>query len=297
MTNRNEPLLTIISPVTLMAGRLNRLSTWLRDIESSDVEVILIHDYRDQATADELIEIIARYKSGRLKLIEGNYGSAGMARNAGLNIATGRWIAFWDSDDLPEALVVVNTIEEGDFDGLDCLIGKFSMTHEVTKAMTIEPDINDISKRIGINRGIWRFIFLRESIHTLQFSNLRFAEDQMFLLEFLDANKKIKCIDRTFYHYYVGGEGHVTSDTSSLSDLLRALNITHSLAIAKNNLNKEIAIYMCTRQAVTLLRKGNSKLKLKASLSIFSLFMRSEYAQKKYIIRSFYFIQRLGVRT
>ena len=64
MTNRNEPLLTIISPVTLMAGRLNRLSTWLRDIESSDVEVILIHDYRDQATADELIEIIARYKSG-----------------------------------------------------------------------------------------------------------------------------------------------------------------------------------------------------------------------------------------
>ena len=144
MTNRNEPLLTIISPVTLMAGRLNRLSTWLRDIESSDVEVILIHDYRDQATADELIEIIARYKSGRLKLIEGNYGSAGMARNAGLNIATGRWIAFWDSDDLPEALVVVNTIEEGDFDGLDCLIGKFSMTHEVTKAMTIEPDINDI---------------------------------------------------------------------------------------------------------------------------------------------------------
>jgi glycosyltransferase involved in cell wall biosynthesis len=96
-----KPLLSVIVPVTKMAGKMNLLASWTIHTLDLNIEVIIIHDIGDLATGTELKKLIHENSLSNVILIEGRYGSPGFARNAGLEVATGEWFVFWDSDDRP----------------------------------------------------------------------------------------------------------------------------------------------------------------------------------------------------
>jgi len=280
-----------------MAGRLSRFTTWLQKLENSNVEVVIVHDNRDAETATELREIVRIYKKVKIKFIEGEYGTAGLARNAGLLSATGKWVTFWDSDDSPEVLTILDILSKLEFENCDCLVGLFTIRSEISESTKSEIMVENLSKRIGINPGLWRCVFRRESLNGLRFRNFKFAEDQIFLLEFLTLEKKIEIIDSVFYHYYFGGTGQVTSSSVSISDLLCAMKTTRNLIVANDMIDREMGVLMFTRQAITLMKKGNIGLKIKA-LSEVILFLRiSNNSQIFHIFRNIFLIKKLGVRN
>lgn len=71
----------------------------VKSIEAQDYtnwEIILV----DDGSSDRSVEIIKSLVSDRIHLIENGKGTAARARNAGIEAAKGRFIAFLDADDL-----------------------------------------------------------------------------------------------------------------------------------------------------------------------------------------------------
>ena len=67
-----------------------------------DVEIIVVND----GSPEDVSELLDRF-GGRIRYFEKENGGAASARNAGLEQARGKYIAFLDSDDLwtPEKLI------------------------------------------------------------------------------------------------------------------------------------------------------------------------------------------------
>ena len=100
MIDKRKYELSIIVPVTKMHGRLDNFKKMVEDISNLSIQLIVVHDIDDDKTGREL-QIILK-NNANIKLIEGKYGSAGGARNAGLELVDSEWIGFWDSDDKPQ---------------------------------------------------------------------------------------------------------------------------------------------------------------------------------------------------
>ena len=83
---------SVIIPCHNGADRIGKAIESCLSQSFTDLEVIVVCDACDDNTAD-----VAR--SYGVRVVEVNYHRDGLARNAGLDIATGRWILFLDDDD------------------------------------------------------------------------------------------------------------------------------------------------------------------------------------------------------
>ena len=94
---KNKPLVSIIVPVYRVENYLYRCVESIRKQTYSKLEIILI----DNGSPDKCPEICDNFAKldPRIKVIHKEYGSISSARNAGLNVVTGNYVAFIHSDD------------------------------------------------------------------------------------------------------------------------------------------------------------------------------------------------------
>lgn len=108
---------SIIVPIYNVERYLNRCVDSLINQTYKNLEIILVND----GSPDNSPAICDRYaiKDTRIKVIHKENGGLSDARNAGINISTGKYIMFLDSDDYAELNMIenaVNTIETLDSD-------------------------------------------------------------------------------------------------------------------------------------------------------------------------------------
>ena len=91
------PEISIIIPVYNVEKYIERCVNSLLNQTFQNIEIILIND----SSTDSSLEICNKLaeKDSRIKVIHKENEGAGMARNAALKIATGKYIGFVDSDD------------------------------------------------------------------------------------------------------------------------------------------------------------------------------------------------------
>jgi teichuronic acid biosynthesis glycosyltransferase TuaG len=96
---------SIIVPCFNSANHLQETISSVLNQSYSNWELILVDDCSTDGTPEMLNEFASAYPNITAKLLSVN-GGAGVARNAGLEIATGRFISFLDADDkwLPQKL-------------------------------------------------------------------------------------------------------------------------------------------------------------------------------------------------
>ena len=91
---------SIIVPIYNVEKYLHRCVDSIINQSHKDLEIILV----DDESPDKCPEMCDEYakQDSRVKVIHKKNGGLGYARNSGLEIATGEYVAFIDSDDYVE---------------------------------------------------------------------------------------------------------------------------------------------------------------------------------------------------
>ena len=235
--HNREYVLTVIVPISRMAGKLQNLKTWINLIIGTNVKVILVHDFQDSETSKELIELIDSIRTPQIVYLEKHFGSPGLARNAGLTLADTKWCCFWDSDDIPNIEKTISNIGNS-MPGTEVIISNFEIVSGENSIV-----VNHYSNldHVALNPGLWRMVFKTEIVKNEKFLDLRMGEDQIFLLDIDISKRNIQFSKEITYSYITGTEGQLTNQPNLNS--LSALSIIEESVQNKNyTLNKFLSI-------------------------------------------------------
>lgn len=191
-----------------------------------DIEVILVDDGSTDTSGSICDEYAA--KDPRVKVIHQTNCGLGLSRNSGLEVATGEYIGFVDSDDCTSKDMFKILYENATRNAADisyCTYKKFASENEIvdgeiqisdTKQWNGEKEIRQyLLDRIGLppeykkdhlyGASVWCGIFSRKLLVELraQFVSERefIAEDMIFDIDVIPHCKKIVHCDIPLYYY------------------------------------------------------------------------------------------------
>lgn len=203
---------SIIVPVYNAEDNLDRLINKIQDQDYKEYELIFI----DDGSTDKSKEIILNYKKNNEKIIymsQENSGP-GIARNKGLDIASGDYIIFIDADDDFKANMIadmVSYIEEYYVDIVQFpyqiidrnnnIIDRFFDIKELKLIDDMGEALFEFARQGLLNPYLWTKIYKRESISNIRFTEHHYAEDQIFNMKVLMASEKVLVMPKSYYCY------------------------------------------------------------------------------------------------
>ena len=271
--------LTAIVPVSGMHGQLQLMRKWLQSIDKVSIQVVIVHDIADNQTAIELEEIQESLGSPNLLVRSGVFGNPGSARNNGLEVAEGKWICFWDSDDEPFPRKVLEMIDQAEVSGNDVAVGEFEVRGtKQTIQFPLAHDKaapHDFPIELAIHPGLWRWAFRKDVLDDVKFLPLRMAEDQTFLSSANIWDKKVMLFHEVVYSYTTGRSGQLTTNPAAINDLVRSMKYSARTFKTKSEIMKEYLLLLWIRQFATLVKKGSMKAKSQSLPNLVQLFFHS----------------------
>ena len=201
--------ISIIVPVYNVEKYLHQCVDSIISQTYTNTEIILV----DDGSPDNCGKICDEYaqKDNRIKVIHKPNGGLSEARNFGIEVATGDWLMFIDSDDYIENNMIeklYNIAVQEDAQIALCGVVSFDETHEwVSDFLRVEPGIFrgiDILKQDCISTPFiipCNKIFKKTIFDDIRFYVGRIHEDEMIAPYFLDKCKKLVAIKDLMYHY------------------------------------------------------------------------------------------------
>lgn len=218
----NKPKISVVVPVYNVEPYLDRCMASLLGQTLHDIEIILVDDEspdRCPQTCDEYVQ-----KDSRVNVIHKRNGGLGLARNSGLEVAQGEYVAFIDSDDFVELDMMERLYAEASSKRLDALYTEFNtdeypgivspeygdMMFEGREAVDrlrldivgAEPKYKSCSKfQSSACKGIYSMSLIKQ--HGVKFLSEReyISEDMLFNLDFLQHACLVETKPWRLYHY------------------------------------------------------------------------------------------------
>ncbi len=246
-----------------MAGRLQNLEKSIKSADPKNYQIIVVHDFRDENTRFELLALIKRLNKGHIEFYEGNFGSAGSSRNEGMLHATGKYLVFWDSDDIGYAEKIEKVIKEIDWRSFSAVASSFEVVNGYSsKNHSFTEDKKRNLNILASYPGLWRWIFLREDLQ-VDFTPLSMGEDQLFLAQNLQKSK-FTFSEKVTYQYFLGIENQSTEnlDKRKSKDLREVFSKVRKIEKTSEGVNKSLLSRMVISQAFTLLKHSSPREKL-----------------------------------
>lgn len=183
--------------------------------ELEDIEIILVNDGSTDGSR-EICDKYARFND-KIKVIHKQNGGAGSARNKGIEVAQGKYIMFFDIDDIIEDEMLTsmfNTIENNEVDLVICnhnLIKNNTIIHNAKGVFESYSVIGkkecrdsyvDLLKKSLIQTP-WDKIYKLEIIrkNNLKFTDLRRCQDAVFNCNYFTYVKSYRVIKDCLYNY------------------------------------------------------------------------------------------------
>ena len=285
-----RPKVSIIVPMYGVEQYVEKCIDSLLNQTLKEIEIILV----DDGSPDRSGEIADDYakKDNRIKVIHQKNAGLGPARNSGIQVATGEYIGFVDSDDwanckmfdrLYEAAVKNNSdiVVSGHCDVTNGVITKIKRHPLSGQTLHSSEEIMEIRKNLyghklnddvveAFPMSVWIAIYRRELFfeHKLEFQEI-LSEDIIFNLSAYKYAKVITFTGDTDYCYRKDEQPSITQ-TFSENKLLRYkdfLTVLTEMAIKENDEDciiraKRTAIDYC-RLYVGIVRNSKDSLKKK----------------------------------
>lgn len=223
-----EIKLSIIIPCYGVEKYLDRCMKTIVNQTIKDIEIILV----DDGSPDKVPQLCDEWakKDSRIRVIHKQNGGLGFARNSGLDVATGEYVAFVDSDDYVDSSMYETLWNEARASNADVVFCGF----KTEQRNGIWKDSNEVSSRTEwknedvrnfmldmiacapyvkeerrFQMSVWHSIYRRSIIED---NNIRFhserevvSEDIPFQVDFLTKAKKVVYLPQTFYFYCLNG--------------------------------------------------------------------------------------------
>ena len=216
----NNPLVTIVVPVYNVEQYLDRCIESIVNQTYNNIEIILVDDGSPD-NCPQMCDDWAR-KDNRIKVIHKENNGLGMARNSGIEIATGSYILFVDSDDYIAPQTIEKCIAEFDRMQSDVVMfGRFETYADGTiKEKPIVTDecyfcneqvLNDIlpglftyKRATGVSSccKMYNLNLIKDANITYKSEREILSEDAIFNLELFYYVKSVSVIRECFYYYF-----------------------------------------------------------------------------------------------
>lgn len=240
------PKVSIIVPIYNVEKYLGRCMESLLNQTLKDIEIIMV----DDGSPDNCPIMCDEYaqKDKRIKVIHKKNAGLGYARNSGLEIATGEYVAFVDSDDfveltMYERLYSMATTYDADtvycgfykwYDNKKCIkykqvekIQQFKNTEVINLLLDFIASDHSTKTDWKYEMSVWHSLYSRKIIYSnhLLFKSERelLSEDLPFQLIYLRHAHNVIYIPETLYYYCLNNTNSLTHSSYDRSKLDRTL--------------------------------------------------------------------------
>lgn len=205
---------SIVVPIYNAENYLNNTISSIIKQTYKNLEIILV----DDASSDNSVKICEEYivKDKRIKLIRNNQNQGvSYSRNKGIDIATGEYILFIDSDDTVDSNYVFELVSANKRCMYDLVVCNFN--NIIVQKNTIKKRMKNIIDVSLLTGNFFNDYYYINSVLTapwgklyklkiIKLNNIRFtkivAEDYVFNMEYYRFVKKYKFINLYLYNYF-----------------------------------------------------------------------------------------------
>lgn len=213
-------LLTVIIPVYKTEQTLDRcVESVLAQNVPGGMEVILVDDGSPDncpALCDAWAE-----RDSRIRVIHQQNRGLGAARNAGLNIATGDYVTFIDSDDYLATDTYPHLLKRlEELPDVDVLEYELKQTKEGEDDLTLTdkvyPDARKywLQTRAWWHSYAWNKIYRRKLFDEVHYADDRFCEDMLLLVQLLERQPVVATAHLGAYVYVWNDNGLTANATA-----------------------------------------------------------------------------------
>lgn len=240
-----DKILSIIIPVYNAEQYIEKCLDSILDIKRKDIEVVII----DDGSQDNSAEILKRYENeNAINVIHKKNEGVAVARNMGIEKATGKYITFVDADDVilhKNIKACLDDLERNEV--VDMLIYNYDDINENDECIQKIEVVSDIHSVSDIEKSFvlghyfntcWGKVYRTELIRENEIlfpTDMKIGEDMFWLGQVLSFIKTYRCCNYSIYGYRQNSNG-------AMSQLRMRLNQDRIVEYEKEILLKESII-------------------------------------------------------
>ncbi|MBP1675648.1 MAG: glycosyl transferase [Bacteroidetes bacterium] len=222
----NQPKVSIIVPIYNVEKYLDRCMQSLLNQTLKDIEIIMVDDESPDncpAMCDEYAK-----QDNRVKVIHKKNGGLGFARNSGLELVTGEYVAFLDSDDFVDVTMyekLYTFLKKNKLDTCFCSSNLYYSANQIVPVNECKEE-RIFSGRHAINNfmmnmlgadmsitsddsymiSVWKAIYSTRIINTnsIRFNSEKLiaSEDLFFHIDYLSKAVQVGFIPQNLHYYF-----------------------------------------------------------------------------------------------
>lgn len=200
--------ISVIVPIYKVEDYLHRCVDSIINQTYTNLEIILV----DDGSPDDCPMICDEYakKDSRIRVVHKKNGGLSDARNAGIDIATGEYLMFIDSDDFVDVEMMESMMKnmiDNNVDMVVCNIKYVYEDREVVKYNQADRILDRYEAmeeylKDGVVQAVaWNKLYKKSLINDMRYKVGKTNEDEFFTYKVVDKTDKIYYNSRSFYNY------------------------------------------------------------------------------------------------
>lgn len=234
-------------------------------------EVIYILDNQKCHDLKSKFERTITFENKNSVILNVDCVNPGGARNAGLQIASGKFVVFWDSDDTPIPTKVLELVNEMDLSKKDIAIAEYDV---MKKDLSIAKIKLDTYSDLEFSPGIWRWIIRSNIARNSKFPDLKWGEDQCYLASIIAENQNLYFNTTKIYVYNNDNPFSLTKNNKNVSDLFVAINILNDISL-NCRFNTKLISFWKIRLCLTGIFRSHRILRIRFIIIFFRNFLKN----------------------
>lgn len=219
--------ISIIVPIYKVEKYLDKCVESLVNQTYTNLEIILV----DDGSPDKCPEMCDKWaeKDSRIKVIHKPNGGLSDARNAGMKVVKGEYVAFIDSDDYVAYEFIerlYNLMQSEQSDIVECGVLKFteneipqySYTDYKAESFCTEKGLSLLMTEKGFHQHVWNKLYKSEFALSVEFAKGKLNEDEFWTYQIFGKAKKVTKVDLPMY-FYLQREGSIMGTSYNIRRL------------------------------------------------------------------------------